>query len=421
MSKYTALTTTTLASRLANVDAISSKLGGNHENWQISEIGDGNLNLVFIVASADTTIIVKQALPYVRVVGEGWPLTTRRSFFEFQALTRQQKMDPGRVPTLIHHDEEQALVAMEFLSPHKILRHSLMAGIEHPTLADCIGRFTARTAFRSSELAMDTHERKADLALFAGNSPMCELTENVVFTDPYFAAELNNHTSPQLDSMVAELRGDVDLLVQSQHLKHSFCSHTECLMHGDLHTGSIMAHGSDIKVIDPEFAAYGPTGFDIGMFLGNLFMAYFAQVGHASETNNTENYKKWLLQQIQETWLTFVQEYSHLWYAERSGILYPNSVFSQFGKERSAEFALTHRLHDIWQSMLGFAGVEMHRRILGVAHIVEFESIEDATLRAAGESRALQLGRHLIVNRHTIGDMQAIVSMAKQLDATSVM
>jgi len=33
------------------------------------------------------------------------------------------------------------------------------------------------------------------------------------------------------------------------------------------------------QVIDPEFAFYGPMGFDVGAFLGNLILAFFAQDG----------------------------------------------------------------------------------------------------------------------------------------------
>lgn len=41
------------------------------------EIGDGNLNLVFKIYDnrGKSRVVVKQALPYVRCVGESWPLT----------------------------------------------------------------------------------------------------------------------------------------------------------------------------------------------------------------------------------------------------------------------------------------------------------------------------------------------------------
>lgn len=40
------------------------------------------------------------------------------------------------------------------------------------------------------------------------------------------------------------------------------------------------------QVIDPEFAFYGPIGFDIGAFLGNLILAFFSQDGHADQAND---------------------------------------------------------------------------------------------------------------------------------------
>ena len=45
-----------------------------------------------------------------------------------------------------------------------------------------------------------------------------------------------------------------------------------------------MVTATDTRVIDAEFAAYGPIGFDLGLFVGNLLMAYFSQPGHESNT-----------------------------------------------------------------------------------------------------------------------------------------
>ncbi|RWJ80411.1 MAG: S-methyl-5-thioribose kinase, partial [Mesorhizobium sp.] len=78
------------------------------------------------------------------------------------------------------------------------------------------------------------------LALFADNVELCDITENLVFSDPYFDAKMNRHTSPQLDGIVAELRADRDLKVEAQRLKHLFAANAETLLHGDLHSGSIM-------------------------------------------------------------------------------------------------------------------------------------------------------------------------------------
>lgn len=40
------------------------------------------------------------------------------------------------------------------------------------------------------------------------NKDLCKLTEQVIFTDPYYAAPVNRHTSPQLDDWAAFMRSD---------------------------------------------------------------------------------------------------------------------------------------------------------------------------------------------------------------------
>ena len=412
VSDYTALTVETLAVRLGSIDAITSILGVDSTKWTSKEVGDGNLNLVFIVTSDQGSVIVKQALPYVRLVGDSWPLPLKRAFFEYNALIRQAERDPGSVPEIYHFDETQAIIAMEFFTPHIILRHSLMAGTKHDGMAKVLGQFCARTLFRGSDLSMDAAKRKADVALFVDSVELCDITETLVFSDPYFDAERNHHT-PQLDALVAELRADVDLKVEAQHMKSKFCNNAETMLHGDFHTGSVMVTDTETKIIDPEFALYGPMGFDIGMLLGNFWMAYFAQPGHASAVGERDDYQNWILGVVDEIWAEFSTEFSRLWREERTGILYEKTLFEDQGHELASEQALAHRLQSIWQDTLGFAGVEMIRRTLSLAHIAENDTIENEVLRADCEARGLKLGRQLVVNRSRMNTVTVVNDLAR--------
>ncbi len=412
---FSALTPETLPERLGGLAALTQRVGREPAKWTVQEVGDGNLNLVFIVRGPAGTVVVKQALPYVRLVGDSWPLPLKRSFFEYHALTRQAQRCPGMVPEIHHFDSEQAIIVMEFLSPHIILRRALIEGQELPLIGRDLGLFLARSLFRGSDLCMDTAIRKADLALFADNVALCDITENLVFTDPYHEAKLNRHTSPQLDGIVQELRADRDLKVAAQRLKHIFAGTPETLVHGDFHTGSIMVTPEQTRVIDPEFAFYGPMAFDVGMLLANFWMSYFSQSGH--ETNGKrDGMRRFLLATIVEIWATFRQEFSRLWHGERNGILYQRSLFEDQGDMLGSEQALDLVLHGIWVDMLGFAGVEMHRRILGLAHNADFESIENADLRARCEMKALKLGRHLAVNRQQIYSIEEVNALALRLE-----
>ncbi len=409
---YEPLSIETLGARLGNVEAVASKIGPDNSNWDVKEVGDGNLNLVFIVKGELGSVIVKQALPYVRLVGDSWPLPLKRAFFEYHALIRQNERAPGTVPEIYYFDEVQAIIVMEFFAPHVILRHSLMAGKKHHGMANVLGLFCARTLFRGSDLSMDAAKRKADVALFVDSVELCDITETLVFSDPYFDADRNHHT-PQLDPVVARLRADIDLKVEAHHLKAKFCNNAETMLHGDFHTGSVMVTEDETKVIDPEFALYGPIGFDVGMLLANFWMAYFAQPGHADSLGARADYQAWILSVIEEVWTVFCVEFSRLWRHERTGILYEKTLFEDQGHDLASEQALGHRLQDIWQDTLGFAGVEIIRRTLSLAHIAENDMIEDEALRADCEARGLELGRHLVVNRKGINSIICANDLAR--------
>ncbi|MER8590328.1 S-methyl-5-thioribose kinase [Mesorhizobium sp. M1182] len=417
-SPFEALSVETLAGRLGANEALCSQIGKDTSQWKVREVGDGNLNLVFIVEGAEGAAVVKQALPYVRLVGDSWPLPLKRSFFEYHALTRQQARAPGSVPDIYHFDEGQALIIMEYLSPHIILRRALIEGRQLPNIATDIGLFMARTLFRGSDLHMATKDRKADLALFADNVELCDITENLVFSDPYFGAKMNRHTSPQLDGIVAELRADRDLKVEAQRMKHIFAANAETLLHGDLHSGSIMVTDTETRMIDPEFAFYGPIAFDVGMLLANFWMAFFSQRGHEQD-GSRDAMRDYLIGVTVETWSVFRAEFSHLWRTERTGMLYQKSLFEDQGDRLGAEQALDHMLNSIWTDLLGFAGVEVHRRILGLAHNADFETIADPDLRARCEAKALKFGRHLAVNRRQIHSIDEVNRLAALIERES--
>jgi 5-methylthioribose kinase len=181
---------------------------------------------------------------------------------------------------VLHQNEALALVAMELLEPHIIMRKGLVAGTLYPRFVEDITTFLARTLFFSSDLAASAAEKKEGIAAFAGNHALCKITEDLIFTDPYRVAEQNRWTSPWLDATAARFREDLDAHVAISRLKLKFMGAPEALIHGDLHTGSIMVTERETRVIDPEFAFYGPMGFDIGAVIGNLLMAYLASPGH---------------------------------------------------------------------------------------------------------------------------------------------
>ena len=158
--EYRILRDADLRNYLARLPAMAARLGGSPADWSIGEVGDGNLNLVFIVKGAKSGIAVKQALPYVRLVGESWPLPLSRSHYEHLALVHQARLAPGLVPSVLHHDETLALIAMELLEPHIIMRKGLVVrhllsplrrSHHHLSGADLVPQLRPRGAGRREE------------------------------------------------------------------------------------------------------------------------------------------------------------------------------------------------------------------------------------------------------------------------------
>ena len=400
---YAPLEEATAAARLAGLPGVAARLGGAPSGWQVREVGDGNLNLVFIVRGPEGSVCAKQALPYLRVVGEGWPLPLSRAFYEAAALARQAQ-DAGSVPEILHVEAEQALIVMEDLSSHRVWRGALIEGARHESAAPRLGRFMAEALFRSSDLALAPEVRKREAALFAGNAALCRISEDLIFTDPYTDHPLNDVT-PGMEAEVAAMRADAAWRLAVQELKWDFTTRAEALLHGDLHTGSVMVSPAgpdeDVRVIDPEFAFYGPMGFDVGALIANLFLSGASKEGEG---------RAWSLAQAPRAWDAFAARFGELWRSERRGEAQAGRVLGD-----AAEAALAAMLSRIERDAIGFAGAKMARRIVGLAGVADLATIEPAAARVARERPALRLAGHLVREARSIGTIAAATSAARDV------
>lgn len=375
------------------------------ENAQLvcREIGDGNLNLVFQLSDkrSGKSIIMKQARPYARVIGESWPLTLDRARIESQALINQYTICPGLVPKVYHYDRVLALTVMEDLSNHHIMRKGLVARKRYPHFARHIGHFLARTLFKTSDMALPAQIKKKKTVQFM-NPEMCKISEDLIFTYPYFDSG-ENEFNPLVADTVEEIWMNNQLKLEVAQLKDGFLTHAQALIHGDLHTGSIMVTDQDTKVIDPEFSFYGPMGFDIGAVFGNLLLSFASHEGHTPDLRERINYQEYLLTTIEQIWTCFAKEFRALWEKE--------------SKERMAAVPgyVDHYLIQILEDASGYAGCEMMRRIIGTAQVWDLESINDPKIRADGEKLALSVGQKLVLERRQIKEITDLTLRAREI------
>jgi 5-methylthioribose kinase len=398
-STYVEQTVDTIAAFLQTHTPKTFQLFGG-DSITCLEIGDGNLNLVFLVQSNTKTLIVKQSLPYVRCVGASLPLTLERSRFEFMALQAHGAADPDHVPRVHYFNETHGLIVMDYIPPPNcILRKVLLKGIVYDNMPRHVAQYCARTLFLSSGFALGSTELRQRVEVWTRNVELCALTEQVIFTEPYVVSANNRWTSPQLDDDKKALETNDALRMQVERLKHKFITETQALVHGDLHTGSVMCSENETYVIDPEFAFYGNMGLDTGLFIANLLLHYVSEEG-ADAT----------LEQVRVFWMEFVKEFTHLWSTEHTGYMYQS--LSKTATEHAQQVFFQSLLEDT----LGFCGVEMIRRVVGIAHVEDLERIEDADVRAKCERRGLNIGKALVLTANKISTIENVLELARSTE-----
>ncbi|MQY30131.1 S-methyl-5-thioribose kinase [Nocardia aurantia] len=366
----------------------------DHGHWDgsgevaVHEVSDGNLNRVFIATGAGWSLAVKQALPWVRVAGPSWPLSPARADAEARAYRAVAAVAPETIPVVHGYDPADYVLVMEDMSDLRVLRTVLNEGGGYGGASDAIGLFVARLSFATSDFGMTSAERKALLAESV-NPELCKITEDVVLSEPYLEHE-HNHWHPDLADLAAAYRADAALRTEIAELRHLFMSGAQALLHGDLHTGSIIvgnrAGAEVVRVFDPEFSYVGPIGFDLGLYWGNLVAAesrarVLGAVGeHAG--------------QLARSWAAFETEFRRLW-PQRADTFFDDAYLDRF-------------LRRVWADSLGFAGAELIRRIIGYAHLTDLDSLPDAT----AARHALLVGRELVLRRAelaTPADVAALV------------
>ncbi|WP_028546137.1 S-methyl-5-thioribose kinase [Paenibacillus taiwanensis] len=373
---------------------------------QCEEIGDGNLNLVFRIQAIHATedlnksIIIKQALPYAKVVGESWPLTIDRARIESEALLLQGKLVPHLVPQVYLFHADMAMTVMEDLSDHVIMRQGLIAGTQYPLFAEHISEFLAHTLFYTSDLGMNQQLKKRQVEQFI-NPELCKITEDLIFDDPFTNSSNNNIDTAILDEHAA-LCSDQALQFEVMLLRQKFLSQAQALLHGDLHTGSIFITPQSTKVIDPEFAYYGPMGFDIGAVIGNLLLNAAGQQFWIQDEMKREHYREYLLTTIRDIWNLFDVKFRSLW--------------NQHGVDRLSKVAgyQDHYLLEVLRDTAGYSGCKMIRRIVGLAHVADIDTIADPATKERAQRIALSIGKALVTANRSITSIDEFIDVAYQ-------
>ena len=352
-------------------------LFSENANLTVKEIGDGNINYIFKVENKidGKSIVLKQADKLLR--SSGRPLDLTRSKIEANILRIENDLAPHFVPEIYFYDEIMCVLAMEDISEYKNLRTELIAGKIFPNFADNISEFLSRTLLLTTDLFMNKFEKKKNVKEFI-NPELCDISECLVFTEPYDNNRNRNIITAGNEEFVENiLYKNEDLHFAILKLREKFMNYSQSLIHGDLHSGSIFINEKGIKIIDPEFSFYGPMAYDIGNVIGNLYFPLYRAKFFMEDSKEKEEFINWLEKCILDIPILFSEKCKLLWEKYSKDKLLKNKKFRDY------------YIENIIKDSLAYAGTEIIRRTVGDAKVLELTSLETS-------EKKLELERSLI-------------------------
>ena len=348
-----------------------------NDDLTVKEIGDGNINYIFKVENKidGKSIVLKQADKLLR--SSGRPLDLARSKIEANILRIENNLAPHFVPEIYFYDEIMCVLAMEDISEYKNLRTELIAGKIFLNFADNISEFLSRTLLLTTDLFMDKFEKKKNVKEFI-NPELCDISECLVFTEPYDNNKNRNIITTGNEEFVENmLYKNEDLHFAILKLREKFMNYSQSLIHGDLHSGSIFINEKGIKIIDPEFSFYGPMAYDIGNVIGNLYFPLYRAKFFMEDSKKKEEFINWLEKCILDIPILFSKKCKLLWEKYSDDKLLKNRKFRGY------------YIENIVKDSLAYAGTEIIRRTVGDAKVLELTNLETS-------EKKLELEKELI-------------------------
>ena len=261
------------------------------------EIGDGNLNFVYRVFDAtrpERSLVLKQAPPYIKILGPNYPLPPERLTYESRALAIYNRLASGTVPAQHYFDSENAVIAMADLRGYHLLRDELIAGHVNSTISEKIGRFMGVVHSQTHVENLDLETANMYREDFA-NTVMQAITADYVFTLPYTEHETNFYTEG-LEPHVKRLKTDEVFLQQTSAPKSDLRQRTARYnARRPSIPGVLWCKAIRRRLLIPNSPFTGPLDLTLGCTGANHLLAYFSHAGNwmVQSELKTAIYRTW--------------------------------------------------------------------------------------------------------------------------------
>ena len=236
----------------------------------VERAGEGNMNLVLRARTSAESVIVKQSrdwvekYPEIEAPGDRICVET-----EFYRAVADEPALASRMPQLIAFDEVNRIALLEDLGQAADFTDVYDGGNVDAAVMAALWDWLSRL----HGLGIETESMP-----LLENRAMRELNHAHIFDIP-----LQHENGLDLDAITPGL-GDAAKTLQADDAYRNrvsdygarYLANGPTLLHGDYYPGSWLKHHDGVKIIDPEFAFFGPAAFDCGVFIAHLHLAGLA-------------------------------------------------------------------------------------------------------------------------------------------------
>jgi 5-methylthioribose kinase len=233
----------------------------------VGQAGEGNMNYTLRVITTARSFILKQARPWVEKyphIAAPWERTLIEGRF-YEAIAADSQL-AAQMPQMLGLDETSHILALEDCGAAQDFT-TLYQGVKlTPGQLAELTEYLSRLHHLSNEVARHS--------IFA-NRAMRALNHLHIFAFPLQLAngfDLDAIT-PGLGKVAQALKLDEVYVQRVGKLGELYLRDGATLLHGDYFPGSWLQTAQGVRVIDPEFCFYGPAEFDLGVMIAHLHLA----------------------------------------------------------------------------------------------------------------------------------------------------
>jgi 5-methylthioribose kinase len=238
----------------------------------VEELTGGVSNVVLAVKAGDKDLVLKQALPQLKVAAV-WKADQRRAIVEANGMKLLHSITPESVPDLVDFDPEEFTLTMERLPRDcTVWKSDLLEGIIKPSVGEDLGRILA-SWHNFGANSKESRDAYMEDTLF-----------DQLRVTPFYRAVAK--VNPPLDARIQELISEITTIKMT-------------LVHGDFSPKNIMVNSQDRPIVlDFEVMHTGNPVFDLAFVSAHL-LCKFLRTEDSSQKNL-----------LRQTALAFINSYA---------------------------------------------------------------------------------------------------------------